>query len=81
MLQTNKMHKIKDTLGGKILRINLDGSKPKIIRFLIHMFIVTVIETQGELYGHLMDRCMSEHGNQANDEINEIKKVKITVGQ
>ena len=65
----------KDTLGGKILRINLDGSKPKdnpmsnsYVYSYGHRNPQGIVWTpDGQMYA-------SEHGNQANDEINEIKK-------
>ncbi|WP_353463594.1 PQQ-dependent sugar dehydrogenase [Mammaliicoccus sciuri] len=65
----------KDTLGGKILRINLDGSKPKdnpmsnsYIYSYGHRNPQGIVWTpDGQMYA-------SEHGNQANDEINEIKE-------
>ncbi|MCD3220455.1 PQQ-dependent sugar dehydrogenase [Mammaliicoccus sciuri] len=64
----------KDTLGGKILRINLDGSKPKdnpmsnsYVYSYGHRNPQGIVWTpDGQMYA-------SEHGNQANDEINEIK--------
>lgn len=65
----------KDTLGGKILRINLDGSKPKdnpisnsYVYSYGHRNPQGIVWTpDGQMYA-------SEHGNQANDEINEIKE-------
>lgn len=65
----------KDTLGGKILRINLDGSKPKdnpisnsYVYSYGHRNLQGIVWTpDGQMYA-------SEHGNQANDEINEIKE-------
>ncbi|WP_239740487.1 PQQ-dependent sugar dehydrogenase [Mammaliicoccus sp. P-M59] len=65
----------KDTLGGKILRINLDGSKPKdnpmsnsYVYSYGHRNPQGIVWTpDGKMYA-------SEHGNQANDEINEIKE-------
>lgn len=65
----------KDTLGGKILRINLDGSKPKdnpisnsYVYSYGHRNLPGIVWTpDGQMYA-------SEHGNQANDEINEIKE-------
>ncbi|MCJ1785081.1 PQQ-dependent sugar dehydrogenase [Mammaliicoccus sciuri] len=65
----------KDSLGGKILRINLDGSKPKdnpmsnsYVYSYGHRNPQGIVWTpDGQMYA-------SEHGNQANDEINEIKK-------
>lgn len=65
----------KDTLGGKILRINLDGSKPK-DNPMSNSYVYSyghrnpqgiVWTSDGQMYA-------SEHGNQANDEINEIKE-------
>ncbi|PTJ72124.1 PQQ-dependent sugar dehydrogenase [Mammaliicoccus sciuri] len=65
----------KDTLGGKILRINLDGSKPKdnpisnsYVYSYGHRNPQGIVWTpDGQMYA-------SEHGNQANDEINEINE-------
>ncbi|WP_159314469.1 PQQ-dependent sugar dehydrogenase [Mammaliicoccus sciuri] len=65
----------KDTLGGKILRINLDGSKPKdnpisnsYVYSYGHRNPQGIVWTpDGQMYA-------SEHCNQANDEINEIKE-------
>lgn len=65
----------KDTLGGKILRINLDGSKPKdnpisnsYVYSYGHRNPQGIVWTpDGQMYA-------SEHGYQANDEINEIKE-------
>lgn len=65
----------KDTLGGKILRINLDGSKPKdnpisnsYVYSYGHRNPQGIVWTpDGQMYA-------GEHGNQANDEINEIKE-------
>ncbi|KTT84617.1 quinoprotein glucose dehydrogenase [Mammaliicoccus sciuri] len=65
----------KDTLGGKILRINLDGSKPKdnpisnsYVYSYGHRNPQGIVWTpDGQMYA-------SEHGNQANDEISEIKE-------
>lgn len=65
----------KDTLGGKILRINLDGSKPKdnpmsnsYVYSYGHRNPQGIVWTpDGQMYA-------SEHGNQSNDEINEIKE-------
>ncbi|MEB7067519.1 PQQ-dependent sugar dehydrogenase [Mammaliicoccus sciuri] len=65
----------KDTLGGKILRINLDGSRPKdnpmsnsYVYSYGHRNPQGIVWTpDGQMYA-------SEHGNQANDEINEIKE-------
>lgn len=65
----------KDTLGGKILRINVDGSKPKdnpisnsYVYSYGHRNPQGIVWTpDGQMYA-------SEHGNQANDEINEIKE-------
>lgn len=65
----------KDTLGGKILRINLDGSKPKdnpisnsYVYSYGHRNPQGIVWTpDGQMYA-------SEHGNRANDEINEIKE-------
>lgn len=65
----------KDTLGGKILRINLDVSKPKdnpisnsYVYSYGHRNLQGIVWTpDGQMYA-------SEHGNQANDEINEIKE-------
>ncbi|WP_323706555.1 sorbosone dehydrogenase family protein [Mammaliicoccus sciuri] len=65
----------KDTLGGKILKINLDGSKPKdnpisnsYVYSYGHRNPQGIVWTpDGQMYA-------SEHGNQANDEINEIKE-------
>lgn len=65
----------KDTLGGKILSINLDGSKPKdnpisnsYVYSYGHRNPQGIVWTpDGQMYA-------SEHGNQANDEINEIKE-------
>lgn len=65
----------KDTLGGKILRINLDGSKPKdnpisnsYVYSYGHRNPQGIVWTpDGQMYAN-------EHGNQANDEINEINE-------
>lgn len=65
----------KDTLGGKTLRINLDGSKPKdnpisnsYVYSYGHRNPQGIVWTpDGQMYA-------SEHGNQANDEINEINE-------
>lgn len=65
----------KDTLGGKILRINLDGSKPKdnpISNSYVYSYGHR--NPQGIVWTPNGQMYASEHGNQANDEINEIKE-------
>lgn len=65
----------KDTLGGKILRINLDGSKPKdnpISNSYVYSYGHR--NPQGIVWTPYGQMYASEHGNQANDEINEIKE-------
>ncbi|MCD8837596.1 PQQ-dependent sugar dehydrogenase [Mammaliicoccus sciuri] len=65
----------KDTLGGKILRINLDGSKPK-DNPMSNSYVYSYGHRNPQGFVWTPDGQMyaSEHGNQANDEINEIKK-------
>ncbi|MFT2141937.1 PQQ-dependent sugar dehydrogenase [Staphylococcus sp. GDY8P145P] len=65
----------KDTLGGKILRINLDGSKPK-DNPMSNSYVYSYghRNPQGLVWTPDGQMYASEHGNQANDEINEIKK-------
>lgn len=65
----------KDTLGGKILRINLDGSKPK-DNPMSNSYVYSYghRNPQGLVWTPDGQMFASEHGNQANDEINEIKK-------
>ena len=65
----------KDTLGGKILRINLDGSKPKDNPMSnSYVFSFGHRNPQGIVWTPDGQMYASEHGNQANDEINEIKE-------
>ncbi|MCD8875354.1 PQQ-dependent sugar dehydrogenase [Mammaliicoccus sciuri] len=65
----------KDTLGGKILRINLDGSKPKDNPMSnSYVFSYGHRNPQGIVWTPDGQMYASEHGNQANDEINEIKE-------
>ncbi len=65
----------KDSLGGKILRINLDGSKPK-DNPMSNSYVYSYghRNPQGLVWTPDGQMFASEHGNQANDEINEIKK-------
>ncbi|MCJ1781875.1 PQQ-dependent sugar dehydrogenase [Mammaliicoccus sciuri] len=65
----------KDTLGGKILRINLDGSKPK-DNPMSNSYVYSYghRNPQGLVWTPDGQMYASEHGNQANDEINEIKE-------
>ena len=65
----------KDSLGGKILRINLDGSKPK-DNPMSNSYVYSYghRNPQGLVWTPDGQMYASEHGNQANDEINEIKK-------
>ncbi|WP_425255512.1 PQQ-dependent sugar dehydrogenase [Mammaliicoccus sciuri] len=65
----------KDTLGGKILRINLDGSKPK-DNPMSNSYVYSYGHRNPQGIVWTPDGLMyaSEHGNQANDEINEIKE-------
>ncbi|MFI3378639.1 PQQ-dependent sugar dehydrogenase [Mammaliicoccus sciuri] len=65
----------KDTLGGKILRINLDGSKPK-DNPMSNSYVYSYghRNPQGLVWTPDGQMYASEHGNQANDEINEIEK-------
>ncbi|MCJ0911607.1 PQQ-dependent sugar dehydrogenase [Mammaliicoccus sciuri] len=65
----------KDTLGGKILRINLDGSKPKDNPMSnSYVFSYGHRNPQGIVWTPDGQMYASEHGNQANDEINKIKE-------
>nr|WP_263312817.1 PQQ-dependent sugar dehydrogenase [Mammaliicoccus sp. Marseille-Q6498] len=67
----------KDSLGGKILRLNLDGSKPRDNAFSnSYVYSYGHRNPQGLVWTNKDEMYASEHGNQANDEINEINKGK-----
>lgn len=65
----------KNSLGGKILRLNLDGSKPS-DNAISNSYIYSYghRNSQGMVWSSDDKMYASEHGNQANDEINEITK-------
>lgn len=67
----------KKSLGGKILRLNLDGSKPSDNAFSnSYVYSYGHRNPQGIVWTTDDKMYASEHGNQANDEINEITKGK-----
>ncbi|QMU11509.1 PQQ-dependent sugar dehydrogenase [Mammaliicoccus lentus] len=67
----------KDSLGGKILRLNLDGSKPKDNAFSnSYVYSYGHRNPQGLVWPSDNKLYASEHGDLANDEINDIKKGK-----
>ncbi|MEB8068631.1 PQQ-dependent sugar dehydrogenase [Mammaliicoccus fleurettii] len=65
----------RNSLGGKILRLNLDGSKPSDNAFSnSYVYSYGHRNPQGMVWTSDDKMYASEHGNQANDEINEITK-------
>ncbi|MGK9045299.1 PQQ-dependent sugar dehydrogenase [Mammaliicoccus vitulinus] len=67
----------KKSLGGKILRLNLNGSKPSDNAFSnSYVYSYGHRNPQGMVWTKDNKMYASEHGNQANDEINEMTKGK-----
>lgn len=63
------------SLGGKILRLNLDGSIPDDNPFTdSYVFSLGHRNAQGMTWTTDETMYASEHGNQANDEVNQIEK-------